>query len=525
MARQHPHQPDDGRSASKTPGEDRTRPVRGPYGRAVNGERRPSDGERVDPASTSPAKDANASGIYANDSLADKTRNPAIPSPNLVFPAALVAPSALAAYGTDTGVAGACNNQQLSKQITVEFFYDEDVLPELSTAAFYLEQSDDDMRFIPAVGSATTRERVCFTAGGEDYLAHYLRDCELTQKLIAWEARWNREMRDLTKGTVDRQQQLLLRFFANPCIPDPVLGLRPPTAREVLEPHLGRVIVLRAREALADFPTGVMIDFLNAVRRFARFVSENGAALPSGENVALLWGRLACPIDDRDIPKRKPKRGVLLPSIELMDAIYDAIVDWAERQRKQVTAWRTAALVIVCFESGLRGVEARGASLSDQVFDRSGRFDALPNRLAIHGAKGGPDRLVEVDRYGFEFLRFWLEEWRPRLVGDDLFGPVFPSSTGQHRPIGSSSLTETARPLFENLKRLGLLHESFSFHATRKTYTTHFLEKDGLAVGRLLDQCGWSSPAQLPVYVLPSANTVADQRRQFSRTLGRRSGR
>ena len=406
--------------------------------------------------------------------------------------------------------------------MVVELAYDEDVLPTLSSVESYPEKDGDTMRFVASSRSSTTRSHVTFEVGGEDYLARYMEECELTRKLIEWQATWNRQMRRLNADTISRQTQLLTRFFSHPFIVDPVLGLRPPTARELLQPDLGRAIVLLARESLEDFGEGIVIDFLNAVRRFGRFVCENGAALPNGENVRQLWGTLVCPIGDGDIPKRKPKSDVFLPRIELMPSIFEASIDWAGRQRKQVTAWRTVTLTIVCFESGIRGVEAREASLADQLFDLAAGVAGVPNPICIHSAKGGPDREVEIDPFGFDMFRHWLAHERPRLVGDDLDGVFFPSSTGSHEALSSSSLTDTTGRLLDELKRRHLLHESFTFHATRKTYATHFVEKYGLDIDRLLRQCGWVNPAQLAVYLRPTADLVADQRARFSGAVGRR---
>lgn len=464
----------------------------------------------------------NSENNSSNDLLANESRKPAIPLSNLVVPSIATTKTEQSQIGMESVVAVPRNSKSLAAQIKVTLDYDECVLPSLIESEYYLRKEEGDLRFRLSSASSSTRAHVCFNVRPDDHLARYLEDQALTDEAIEWQLTWNRKMRRLADSTLSRQEQLLKRFFRNPCIPDPVLGLRAPTAREVLQPDFGRIIVIYARDGLADFGDGVVIDFLTALRRFCRFICTNGAALPSGVNLRAVWGTLVCPIGDRDIPKRKPQSTVFLPSLATMQSIFEAIQEWASRQRKQVTAWRTAAITILCFESGMRGVEARRGSLSEQLFDRHRGIEALTNPLCIHGAKGGPDREVQINPFGWDMLRYWCQEWRPNLAGDDLTGPFFPSSTGSQKGLSSSSLTETTKPLFDALKERGLLHESFSFHATRKTYTTHFLEQHGMDVDFLLTQCGWSSSAQLPVYVLPSMESVAAQREQFGRTVGTR---
>lgn len=472
-----------------------------------------------------PAATKNEAVNYANDSLSVESRNPAIPSPNLGFPLAPNGNVSPRVSGMDGGLAVSRNNEPFPSEFGIPLAYDADLLPELFSMEYSPEKDGEKVRFLPSPHSSATRTYVSLTVGGDDYQARYEEDRELTRGLVAWQAQWGRDMRGLSESTVCRQEQLLRRFFEEPLIADPLLGLRPPTARELLQPDAGRVLVLHAKKALAEsYPEGVVIDFLNAIRRFARFICENGAALPSGENVRKRWGQLVCPIGDHEIPKRRSKSDVFLPPIELMPAIFEATQDWAGVQRKPVTAQRTAAVTTLCFQSGMRGVEARRASLDYMPFDRSLGVAGLPNPLALKSAKNTPPRPVLVDPFGFDSLKFWLEHWRPELVGNVLEGHFFPSSSAGKK-LSSSSLSETSSRLLEYLKERNLVDESFTFHCTRKTYTSHFLEKHGTEVGWLLNQCGWSSPAQLPVYVRPSADSIGAQRRQFNRSLGRRSNR
>jgi integrase len=503
--------------------------VRAPYGRAMNTTPNPemtpdaSAKRHVGPPPASPLSGTGNTGFKsASDLLSNESRIPAIPISNLVVPIHQTLVIVCAQTGMLPDVATHRNDQSLENEIAISLEYPDCQLPDLSKQPYRLEKDDNIMRYSPRQTATTTKVVFAFDIAPADWQADIERDRGLTDELIEWQATWNTVVRGLSEGTIKRQKQLLARFFSEPFIDDPVTGMRPPTAREVLRPDLGKVIVLYATHALNELSADLAIDLLCAVRRFCRFVCENGAALPSGFNLRELWGPLVCPIGDGDIPKRKPKTQVYLPGVATVQWIYDAALDWAGSQRKQLTAWRTATVFIDCMESGMRGVEARRASLADQLFDRTLGIWALTNPLNIRSAKGGPDRQVEVRPYGWDMLNHWLQVWRPELVGDDVEGPLFPSSASSHEELSSSSLSETSGHLLTYLKERGLLHESFTFHATRKTYATHYLERNGTDVDELLRQCGWLSASQLGVYVRPSSDSVAAQRQQFSRSLGSR---
>lgn len=156
----------------------------------------------------------------------------------------------------------------------------------------------------------------------------------------------------------------------------------------------------------------------------------------------------------------------------------------------------------------------------DQLFDVNQGVNGVPNPLNVRSAKGMPPRRAKVGDWGWTLLQAWLEEWRPQRA-PKFEGVFFPSSRSEGA-LASSSLSETTKPLLDHLKQKRLLHESFTFHATRKTYATHYIEQHGTDVDALLDQCGWASAVQLSTYVRPSTEVVARQRAQFARTLGMR---
>jgi integrase len=238
-------------------------------------------------------------------------------------------------------------------------------------------------------------------------------------------------------------------------------------------------------------------------------------------NLRKRWGTIVSPIRPGELPPRARKSDVFLPRLELMAAIYEAIYDWALSSRVKWTSWRTATATTLCFESGLRGAEARWLDFDDQLFVAERGIDALLNPLNVRSAKGMPPRQARVGDWGWTLLLSWLRDWRPERAPQLLEGSFFPSSRS-HGGLASSSLSETSKPLIEYLKQKKLLHKSFTFHATRKTYATHFIQQNGTDVDALLRQCGWASAVQLSTYVRPSADAVAEQRARFARTLGMR---
>ena len=85
-----------------------------------------------------------------------------------------------------------------------------------------------------------------------------------------------------------------------------------------------------------------------------------------------------------------------------MPLLFEAIYDWACcATRWRWTAWRTAAATTLCFESGLRGVEACGLRFEDQPFGCVLGPERLLNPLSVASAKGGDPREVLANPWGW----------------------------------------------------------------------------------------------------------------------------
>ena len=530
------------RTSSTGRGENRPERPRTPYGRAVDSRRDPlpAGHPAAESAPSSPIAEAAASAeenlglFFSNNMLENQSRTPAIPPLNLGFPISIEDTDGNPQTGMESGVIASDDRDLLEGKTSVLLEYVEPCLPDLFHTNYEPSEEGGRVRFEPPTTSTTTAARVTFSApegphSYEECEAEYGRDRKLTAEATAWFAAYALEMRGIGEARVKRLVALLNKFFDLPFVEDSVLGVRPASARDLLTPGFGRIIALQAARALGD-DLGEELedlknDYLRAVRQFTGFLCNNGAVLESGVDLQKVWGVLAPPLGDRDIPKRKTKSEVYLPRIEGMPDIYEAINDWARLQRKQVTAWRTASIINHCFGTGTRGVETRILALEDQLFDRRFGVDALTNPLNQPGSKGGPDRRTYVDEFAWAMDQFWLKDWRPLISGDDLDGPFYPSTQGGGQ-LSSGSFSDTTRRLLDYLKERRLIHPTFTVHSARKTYATHYLEKNGVDVDGLLDQLGWKTTEQLPVYVRPSQDSVAAHKHGWAATQGkRRKGR
>jgi integrase len=377
-------------------------------------------------------------------------------------------------------------------------------------------------RFQPPANTISTGElQLTFEVPPADWEAEVAEAQAHTFEAIAWYRECRRDLMNRAKRTLDKDEALLTRLFREPLLYDPILERwRAPLLPELLRPDDGRRMLLHIARGLQELGGQVWIDLLTAFRAMANFLVDNSATLPSGVNLRKRWGPLVCPLRTGELPQRTRQREVFLPRLELMPVIYEAIYDWALAHRVKWSGWRTATATTLCFESGLRGAEARWLDFSDQLFDVNLGVAGLPNPLNVRSAKRMPPRQAKVGDWGWMLLQGWLGEWRCQRA-PKFEGAFFPSSRS-NGALASSSLSETTKPLIDYLKQKELLHESFTFHATRKTYATHYIEQHGTNVDALLDQCGWASAVQLSTYVKPSTDVVERQRAQFARSLGMR---
>jgi len=354
----------------------------------------------------------------------------------------------------------------------------------------------------------------------EQALAWLEEAIEHTRLAIEWWADYRTTVSGRRSKDVVRRVE---RLFESEIFWDPILGCyRAVTLPELMRPDVGKTLIRVLKPDLENLLGEVGLDMLRAARVFMRFIQNHGAQTPNGPNLRKRWGHLVCPIDDFELPKRKVKSEVFLPHLDQLAAIYEAVVDWATAWRRPTTGWRTATIFVLCMESGLRGIEARTLSLSDQCFDLRAGVASIQNPLVVLSAKGQPPRLVSVLDYGFAFLKQWLTELRP-IISDDPTGVFFPSTRGS-APLSSASLSETTRSLIGYLRDRQLLHASFTFHATRKFYATNFSARTGRDLLDVINQCGWTSTAQFPVYIRPTTQQAAAAQKAWQLRAGARGG-
>jgi integrase len=292
--------------------------------------------------------------------------------------------------------------------------------------------------------------------------------------------------------------------------------MRPLTLPELLQRDGGRLLFFHLQEQFEDLGLGAVgNDKLAALRKFTRFIVKT-ALLPSGTNLRKRWGPvLVSPIEDREIEKRTVRSKVDVPPLDLMPFVYEATCDWEEQpRRRSLSAPTIGCLTRTAFDSGARGVELRNATLAAQSFNRGAGVYALPGWLLLQNGKIGGTRRARLDEYGEAQLKDYLANSRP-LISDDPLGFFFPNERGGQ--LSKASLSSATKPLLDYLKSKGLVCSTFTFHATRKTFATQFIERGG-SIKELTEQCGWKNTAQLAVYLCESRRMRQSQEEQWLRT-------
>jgi integrase len=355
--------------------------------------------------------------------------------------------------------------------------------------------------FAAASYSDDLAEAVCHTQEAIEFYLHHLA---------------NRRKR--SRGIIEQARRHLRDLFALEIYPDPVLELlRPLTLPELLQRDGGRLLFFHLQDQFDDLGLGdVGNDKLAVLRKFSRFIAET-ALLPSGTNLRKRWGPvLVAPIQDGEIERRKTRTKAQVPPIEMMPLIYEAIYEWEQLPgRRSASAPTTACLTRTAFGSGARGAELRNATLKEQLFERQHGPMALPAWLLLPSAKSDDYRRANLDPFGHAQLQYYLAKHRPLISGDPL-GVLFPNEQGTE--LSASSLSSNTKSLLDYLKECGLIDRGFTFHATRKTFATQFVERGG-NLRALMDQCGWKNTSQLSVYLCASQSMKGRQQTAWERTL------
>ncbi len=337
-----------------------------------------------------------------NGSLSREGRNPDVRISELGFSAGTDSSSSPTANSTATGTAAHGDHSSLSPSTNVLNISFADEVPELRCSASELIDDGNDVRFQPLSNSFSTTPsapRYEVHSGREEWEAELQKAQSYTFEAIDWYREWRGGMQGRAQSTLDNSQRLLTRLFTEPVLDDPLLGrLRPPVLPELLRPDIGKVLIYEIADGLRDLGD-VAGDLLCEFRAFAKWVCEDGAYLrKSGVNLRQRYGVLVCPLGDRDIKRRKVKSKVFLPRVELLLSIFEAIYDWAvNATSNKWTAWGTATVTTLCFETGMRGVEVRHLCFEDHP---GGIF----NPLNVRSAKNTSPRNAQVNPWGWNLL-------------------------------------------------------------------------------------------------------------------------
>ena len=395
--------------------------------------------------------------------------------------------------------------------------YNRDYIPE--------QNEDGTVRLVPVKSSVSTRA----------FLPAYTRlDCdpgEAHRLAVLHSARaleTFRERRQLLEGitrkTLDQYRRDIDAVLAIP-VPDPALGCeRTLTIFDFLRPGFGAALVVDLKRELLDLglPEPVVDRLLRGLRVVCRHLIDNPVV--DGIDLREIYGAFACPIGDREIRKHHRDVEVRTPTRAELGRVCEASHDWVLTQRRRpYQAARTGTIFVSSCSSALRGKEQRDLDLGDQVFDRTAATPRLENPIHLLTTKTKVPRNVVHDPFGLAMVNYWLGDVRP-LIAPPTEGRVYPGighGSDPFRSMTSAAFSSSMGRLLVHLKELGVIHRNFTFHWTRKTFATLYLEEGGTLAG-LMARGGWQSVATVSAYVKPHLEAVESADRAFRRTAGRR---
>jgi integrase len=359
---------------------------------------------------------------------------------------------------------------------------------------------------------------------GFDPEAAYKLAIRHTAECIDWYADWRGLFRDQDEKSINQVIRDVTHVFSIE-MPDPNIGRdRCLTVFDFMRPG-GDRLAMRIKLELEDLrvPDTVIARHLRALRVFCRHI-EDHPPLIDGRELSDIYGRLSCPIEDRDIKKIATKKDVRLPTPGEMPGIYDAVSKWAWNERRfRWQANRSSAALISSFGCGLRGVSQRQLSLDNQVFDRNARVPRIDAPMSHLDTKTGRTLKIIHDPYPLEYLNYWLAEVRPQQV-EAMSGLIYPPigrGSSLTRPMSPAAFSEAMKRPLRYLRDRGLIDPKFTFHAVRATFATHYLEEHN-SIADLLNRVGWSSISAAAHYIKPDSVVIAEGSRGYRRTLGKR---
>lgn len=216
---------------------------------------------------------------------------------------------------------------------------------------------------------------------------------------------------------------------------------------------------------------------LTALRTFGNFLADRKIW---NENIALELDR---PKSHRSLPK--------VLEVEQVDSLLSAI------DTQKPLGVRDRALYEVIYSCGLRISEASGLLISNIHFEE---------KVLVVRGKGSKERIVPFGADAEFWLRKWLEEVRPGIVGSRIVPQVFVNSKGE---------VLSRKGIWKNFKTLGVKSGvEAKVHTLRHSFATHLLA-GGADLRSVQELLGHADLSTTQIYTHIDDGQLRDYHRDF----------
>ncbi len=190
-------------------------------------------------------------------------------------------------------------------------------------------------------------------------------------------------------------------------------------------------------------------------------------------------------------PKRLPRTILSGPEVKKLLAAPD---------KTTVIGFRDRVILEVFYSSALRKAELQDLRVTD--------IDLSAGVMRINHGKGGKDRVIPIGKVAIKYLRYYLDEVRPRLVKDPTVDYLFLSALG--RRIARNTLGDRIK---RHVQKAGI-EKHITPHSLRATCATHCLRgksrKEQMHPRHLMELLGHASMESLTPYLSVSIEDLKE---------------
>ena len=226
-----------------------------------------------------------------------------------------------------------------------------------------------------------------------------------------------------------------------------------------------------------DYETSTVARKIVSIKAFHSFLEEN-------YNISNISSRITSPKFYRRLPE--------VLTIEEVDSLLDI-------KTENAFDYRNKAMLELMYSSGLRVSELVGLQLKDIDFE---------NRFVRCIGKGKKERVIPIGDYAFDYLKKYIEEYRPLLKKRYITEALFLNNHGKEM---------TRQGFFLIIKKIAKekgIEKNITPHMLRHSFATHLLN-NGADLRTIQEMLGHSNISTTQIYTNVDNNTLMENYELF----------